>query len=182
MRFQIKHEIEGRLRVHMMQNRMTFAEADTPAILSGGGCPAWQHAKVYEKTCDAVVTYTAERADIITALKQFCYDRVELPTAISGHSSREMNAEYQSRLVGQTLIHFGEKAVPALSRSRGNYGCEIRKKYLYHGAHCLLQRKIEVSVLDAVAIGVSRIPRRNEHSSICYVFVRDRRNIGGMDT
>lgn len=82
MRFQIKHEIEGRLRVHMMQNRMTFAEADTLQYYLEG-LPGVAHAKVYEKTCDAVVTYTAERADIITALKQFCYDRVELPTAIS---------------------------------------------------------------------------------------------------
>ena len=77
MRFQIKHEIEGRLRVHMMQNRMTFAEADTLQYYLEG-LPGVAHAKVYEKTCDAVVTYTAERADIITALKQFCYDRVEL--------------------------------------------------------------------------------------------------------
>lgn len=133
MRFQIKHEIEGRLRVHMMQSRMTFAEADTLQYYLEG-LPGVAHAKVYEKTCDAVVTYTAERADIITALKQFCYDRVELPTAISGHSSREMNAEYQSRLIGQTLIHFREKAVPALSRSRGNYGCEIRKISVPRGA------------------------------------------------
>ena len=72
MRFQIKHEIEGRLRVHMMQNRMTFAEADTLQYYLEG-LPGVAHAKVYEKTCDAVVTYTAERADIITALKQFCY-------------------------------------------------------------------------------------------------------------
>ena len=153
MRFQIKHEIEGRLRVHMMQNRMTFAEADTLQYYLEG-LPGVAHAKVYEKTCDAVVTYTAERADIITALKQFCYDRVELPTAISGHSSRETNAEYQSRLVGQTLIHFGKKLfLPYPVRAAITAVKSV--KYLYHGAHCLLQRKIEVSVLDAVAIGVS---------------------------
>ena len=153
MRFQIKHEIEGRLRVHMMQNRMTFAEADTLQYYLEG-LPGVAHAKVYEKTCDAVVTYTAERADIITALKQFCYDRVELPTAISGHSSREMNAEYQSRLIGQTLIHFGKKLfLPYPVRAAITAVKSV--KYLYHGAHCLLQRKIEVSVLDAVAIGVS---------------------------
>ena len=153
MRFQIKHEIEGRLRVHMMQNRMTFAEADTLQYYLEG-LPGVARAKVYEKTCDAVVTYTAERADIITALKQFCYDRVELPTAISGHSSREMNAEYQSRLVGQTLIHFGKKLfLPYPVRAAITAVKSV--KYLYHGAHCLLQRKIEVSVLDAVAIGVS---------------------------
>ena len=153
MRFQIKHEIEGRLRVHMMQNRMTFAEADTLQYYLEG-LPGVAHAKVYEKTCDAVVTYTAERADIITALKQFCYDRVELPTAISGHSSREMNAEYQSRLVGQTLIHFGKKLFLPYP-VRAAITAVKSAKYLYQGAHCLLQRKIEVSVLDAVAIGVS---------------------------
>ena len=174
MRFQIKHEIEGRLRVHMMQNRMTFAEADTLQYYLEG-LPGVAHAKVYEKTCDAVVTYTAERADIITALKQFCYDRVELPTAISGHSSREMNAEYQSRLVGQTLIHFGKKLFLPYP-VRAAITAVKSAKYLYHGAHCLFQRT------GCGCYRRFRIPRRNEHSSICYVFVRDRRNIGGMDT
>ena len=109
MRFQIKHEIEGRLRVHMMQNRMTFAEADTLQYYLEG-LPGVAHAKVYEKTCDAVVTYTAERADIITAC---------------GISEQ----------AGWTDIDtFREKAVPALSRSRGNYGCEIRKISVSRGA------------------------------------------------
>ncbi len=29
MRFVIKHEIKGRLRVHILQSRMSFAQADT---------------------------------------------------------------------------------------------------------------------------------------------------------
>ena len=29
MRFVIKHEIKGRLRVHIQQSRMSFAQADT---------------------------------------------------------------------------------------------------------------------------------------------------------
>ena len=29
MRFCIKHEMKGRLRIHIIQNRMTYAEADT---------------------------------------------------------------------------------------------------------------------------------------------------------
>ena len=29
MKFQIKHEIKGRIRIHAAQTRMTFAQADT---------------------------------------------------------------------------------------------------------------------------------------------------------
>ena len=29
MKFIIKHEIRGRMRVHLLQNRMTFEQADT---------------------------------------------------------------------------------------------------------------------------------------------------------
>ena len=29
MKFIIKHEIKGRMRVHLLQNRMTFEQADT---------------------------------------------------------------------------------------------------------------------------------------------------------
>ena len=29
MKFQIKHEIKGRIRIHVIQKRMTFAQADT---------------------------------------------------------------------------------------------------------------------------------------------------------
>ena len=65
-----------------------------------------------------------------------------------------MNAEYQSRLVGQTLIHFGKKLFLPYP-VRAAITAVKSAKYLYQGAHCLLQRKIEVSVLDAVAIGVS---------------------------
>ena len=49
MKYEIKHEIRGRLRVHFKQNRMTYEEADRlhyylqkhPGILN---------AKVYERT------------------------------------------------------------------------------------------------------------------------------------
>ena len=82
MRFQIKHEIEGRLRVHMMQNRMTFAEADTLQYYLEG-LPGVAHAKVYEKTCDAVLTvtccektYCKAAPHTVYAVYRKCADRI----------------------------------------------------------------------------------------------------------
>ena len=33
MKFVVKHEIKGRIRVHVCQKRMTFEEADTYSII-----------------------------------------------------------------------------------------------------------------------------------------------------
>ncbi len=168
MKFQVKHDIRGRLRVHIPQKRMSFAEADT-LLYYLEGLPFVTQAKVYEKTCDAVIRYNGERREVLLALKQFDYAEVELPAAFSAHSSREMNDRYQSRLVGQTMLHFGKKLfLPYPVRAAITAAKSV--KYLYRGAHCLLQRKIEVSVLDAVAIGVSVCRgEMNTASSVMYL-------------
>ncbi len=168
MKFQVKHDIRGRLRVHIPQKRMSFAEADT-LLYYLEGLPFVTQAKVYEKTCDAVICYSGERREVLLALKQFDYAEVELPAAFSAHSSREMNDRYQSRLVGQTMLHFGKKLfLPYPVRAAITAAKSV--KYLYRGVHCLLQRKIEVSVLDAVAIGVSVCRgEMNTASSVMYL-------------
>ena len=84
MKFQVKHDIRGRLRVHIPQKRMSFAEADT-LLYYLEGLPFVTQAKVYEKTCDAVIRYNGERREVLLALKQFDYAEVELPAAFSAH-------------------------------------------------------------------------------------------------
>ena len=149
MRFQIKHEMKGRLRVHFLQSRMTFAEADALQYYLEG-LPEVTQAKVYERTCDAVVTYKAAREEMLAALHRFCYEKGES----SRPSSRELQALYQSRLICQTAAHFGKRLfLPYPIRAAITAVKSV--KYLCRGIHCLLQRKMEVSVLDAVAIGVS---------------------------
>lgn len=153
MDFQIKHDIKGRLRVHILQKRMTYAEADTLLYylqaLSGV-----KEAKVYERTGDAVILYQGERTHIIQALRQFSYGAVDLPEGLLEHSGRELNAKYQERLMGQTALHFGKKLFVPYSL-RAVVTALKSVKYMYAGLQCLRQRKLEVAVLDAIAIGVS---------------------------
>ena len=153
MDFKIKHEIKGRLRVHLMQDRMTCGEADA-LLYYLHNLPGVTLAKVYEKTGDAVICYTCERDDVIRSLKRFCYAKVEVPEALCEHSGRELNAKYQGKLIQQTAIHFGKKLFVPYS-VRAVLTALKSVKYIYRGFHCLLQRKMEVAVLDAIAIGVS---------------------------
>lgn len=153
MDFQIKHDIKGRLRVHILQKRMTYAEADT-LLYYLQALPVVKEAKVYERTGDAVILYQGERENILRALRQFSYGAVELPEGLLEHSGRELNAKYQERLMGQTALHFGKKLFVPYSL-RAVVTAMKSVKYMYAGLQCLRQRKLEVAVLDAIAIGVS---------------------------
>lgn len=153
MEFQIKHEIKGRLRVRIKQNRMTCKQADT-LLHYLQTQPCVTKAKVYETTGDAVICYTGERAAVLHSLQQFSYQMVELPEALAEHSGRELNAKYQGKLIQQTALHFGKKLFVPYSL-RAVLTALKSAKYIYRGFRCLLQKKIEVTVLDALAIGVS---------------------------
>ena len=70
MKFIIKHEIPGRIRVHMAQNSMTCKEADT-LLYYLNTLEYVTQAKVYERTADACVCFTGKREALIQALKKF---------------------------------------------------------------------------------------------------------------
>ena len=73
MKFIIKHEMKGRIRVHLSMSRMTFREADILCyyLTSQENITS---AKVYEKTADAVICYQGDRAEALAILKRFCFD------------------------------------------------------------------------------------------------------------
>ena len=54
MKFIIKHDIKGRLRIHMAQSRMSYEEADT-LLYYIENLPNVTSAKVFELTCDASI-------------------------------------------------------------------------------------------------------------------------------
>lgn len=155
MKFIIKHEMPGRLRVHLSQTRMTYREADTLLYY----LHSLKHVtgvKVYERTADASVCYVGNREEIIAALKRFRYEDVAVPEGLIELSGRELNAEYQEKLVCRVMMRGVRKLLlPASPRTL--YTVFRSVKYIYRGVKSLLQRKMEVSVLDAVAIGVSMV-------------------------
>ena len=119
MKFKIKHEITGRIRIHMDQKKMTYQQADT-LLYYLNDLPGVQEAKVYERTADAMIVYTGNRADLIKSLKVFTYDSVEVPDAVLANSGRELNAVYQEKLMMKVLMRAGSKLfIPAPEPQNG---------------------------------------------------------------
>jgi heavy metal translocating P-type ATPase len=153
MKFKIKHEIKGRLRIHVIQKKMTFQQADMlQYYLTRQNCVT--SVKVWERTRDITIEYAGERKDILTILKQFSYEKAEVPQAYLENSGRALNDEYWQKLVNKVLLRAGNRLfVPAPARAFITTVKSVR--YLWKGIRTLAKRKIEVPVLDATAIGVS---------------------------
>ena len=168
MKFIIKHEIPGRIRVHMVQPKMTFEEADI-LLYYLVNLENVTKAKVYERTQDAVIYYEKDRREIIKALQKFGYDRVTVPEGLTEHSGRQMNAEYQEKLLMKVVMRFGGKLlIPAPVRA---VWTGVRSlKYLQQGIASLKKGRLEVAALDVTAIGVSILRRdMNTASSIMFL-------------
>lgn len=153
MKFVVKHEIKGRIRVHFCQKRMTFEEADTLQYYLDSQ-EIITSSKVQERTQDATICYTGEKSAVIALLRSFHYEKVDVPDVYRQNSGRETNREYWDKLVTKVVVHYGNKLFLPMPIRTVITGVKS-VKYIYQGIHTLLQRKIEVPVLDATAIGVS---------------------------
>ena len=153
MRFCIKHEMKGRLRIHIVQNRMTYAEADTLSWYLEEQENVTE-VKVYERTADAVICYKGEREEILTVLKQFSYEKAEVPETVLSSSGRQLNEEYKERLITKTVLHYGSKLFLPMP-VRAVITSVKSVKYIWKGIRCLAHGRLEVPVLDATAISVS---------------------------
>lgn len=168
MKFTIKHEIRGRIRIHNCQKTMSADQADelqyyliTKDFVTS--------VKIYDRTNDIVICYDASRSEILTALKEFYHGIITVPDNYQESQSRQLNQTYQEKLISKVLFHYGNKLLfPYPLRA----GITVIKsvKYIYEGIHTLAQGKIEVPVLDGTAIGVSIIRRDiNTASSIMFL-------------
>ena len=153
MKFIVKHEINGRLRIHVVQKRMTYTEADTLSWFLSNQKNVTD-VKVYERTADAVICYVGTREEVLNLLKEFSYENTKLPEHVAAGSGRELNAVYQEKLVMKTVLHYGSKLFLPMP-VRAVITSVKSMKYIWHGICCLMHGKIEVPVLDATAISVS---------------------------
>lgn len=153
MKFTIKHESKGRIRVHAHQVHMTYQQADTLQYYLQTQ-PGVTRVDVYDRTGDATIRYNGDRQSIIQALREFCYEGVDLPDGLLETSGRGMNAEYQDKLANRIIFHYGRKILLPAPISAA-YTTLKSTKYIWRGICTLMDRKIEVPVLDAAAIGVS---------------------------
>ena len=151
MKCVILHESKGRIRIHAALKHMTFAQADKLQyyLLSLGFVT---DAKVYERTCDAVINYSGDRQDVISALARFSMEHTEV--AVPDHTGRELNAEFEDRLITTIIKYFTKKLIfPFWLRTAINIIKSIR--YISKGINSLLHGRLDVAVLDATSISVS---------------------------
>ncbi|MDO5348794.1 MAG: heavy metal translocating P-type ATPase [Lachnospiraceae bacterium] len=157
MKFTIKHEIRGRIRVHLMMKRMSSREADTLQYYLTNQTYITS-VKVQPRVMDAAICYTGDRQAVIDLLKRFRYENVEVPESYLEHSGREINDVYWEKLVEKIVLRAGSQLfLPYPVRAGLTAWKSV--KYLWHGARTLAKGRIEVPVLDATAIGVSMLRR-----------------------
>ena len=161
MKFIIRHESKGRIRIHAVQYRMTYVQADT-LLYYLHSQKEITFAKVYDRTCDATISYAGDRERIIELLRNFHYENAEVPTGLIETSGRELNNSYQEKLIGQIVFHYARRIIlPYPIRVCLTTLRSVR--YLWKGLKTLAAGKIEVPVLDATAIGVSLL--RNDFNT-----------------
>ncbi len=155
MKFIIKHEIPGRIRIHMEQEQMSYKEADR-LLYYLNTLEYVTQAKVYRRTADACVCFSGKRELLIQALRKFRYTSVKIPDEIYVNSGRQLNDAYQEKLIGKVLFHYaGKILLPYPIRKAMVLWKAVH--YLKEGWKRLVRRKLEVAVLDAAAIGISII-------------------------
>ena len=153
MKFIIKHEIPGRIRIHMEQKQMSYKEADT-LLYYLDTLEYVTQAKVYRRTADACVCFSGKRELLIQALRKFRYTSVKVPDEVLTNSGRQLNDIYQEKLIGKVLFHYAGKIfLPYPVRKAVVLWKAVH--YLKEGWKSLARRKLEVAVLDASAIGIS---------------------------
>lgn len=155
MKFQILHEIKGRMRIHLIQKQMTDEEADAlqytlnqqDKILS---------VKVYERTQDVVIHYIGDRKEVIADLQNFSYENIEVPVSVLELSGRSTNRKYQDKIVEKVLLRYAGKLFVPYS-VRCIFTTIKSAKYIWKALCSVFKGQIEVSLLDGIAIGVSAI-------------------------
>ncbi|MBC8543395.1 heavy metal translocating P-type ATPase [Bianquea renquensis] len=157
MKFRIKHECRGRIRVEIVQPRMTLEQADClEAWLQA--LPDVSRAIVHERTRCAIIEYEGDRQALLESLKGFSYQTQASGELSPVHSSRALNRTYEEKLVGKAVF----KAVRSLffpASLRAAYAVVKAIPYLFRAVRCLLRGHLRVEVLDGISIGLSILRR-----------------------
>jgi len=157
MKFVIKHEIKGRVRVHFLSGEMTYRQADILQyyLMTNDNV---ESATVYNRTNDVAISYNCDRKVIVDLLRSFSYGKTEVPESYLENSGRELNEHYKEKLITMVAVRYGSRVLLP-------YPVKIVMtayrafKYLLKGLKTLAKGKLEVPVLDATAIGVSMLRR-----------------------
>ncbi len=155
MRYQIQHEIPGRIRLRVIQRTMTEQQADRLQY-AVSMLPGVTSVKVQERIQSVTVCYQGSRRKLLEQIAAFSYETASVPEAFLQESGRALNREYQDKLVTRIVLRMGNQLLlPYPVRAGLTLIRSVR--YLWAGIRTLARGKIEVPVLDATAIGVSMV-------------------------
>lgn len=153
MKCKILYESRGRIRVQVMQKRMSMAQADL--------LEAWlqnqegvRQATVHDRTCCAIVTYSCRRTQILRYFGAFRWEQAENEIQVPSHTGRELNRVYQDKLMSMTAFKLLRTLyLPAPLRMV--YTLCRSVPYILRGLRCVFHRELKVELLDALSIGIS---------------------------
>ena len=153
MKATIVHESRGRMRLRLRQKTMTFRQADL--LETWLKAQSWtKEAVVHERTCCVIVAYAGERETVLSAIGGFTWTKAEESVTLPSHSIRELNREFQEKLVGKVLMK-GAAALFLPAPLRVARVIWHMTPFLHKGFRCLNRGKIKVELLDALSIGIS---------------------------
>ena len=161
MRFMIRAESRGRIRVHADIDRMSLAEADILEYYMKS-VPGVTNVKVYDRTCDAVINYKCSREDVTEALALFTFSDDKARALVPEHTSRASDREFEERLVNCVIVRYGRKLL--LPHGLRVAWCVYKAAgFFAEGVRALWHGKLSVAVLDAAAITASLV--RGDHDT-----------------
>ena len=163
MKCRILHSSKNRIRVHILQERMTMHEADVLEYYLRSK-PFVTDVKVYDRTGDATVFFT-DREAVIRALSEFSYSSKNA-ALVPERTGRALDREFEDKLfymlvrraVFKRLVPAPLGLVISVIRAAG---------YIRDALRSLSKGRVEVNSLDAAAITVSLV--RGEHKTAASV-------------
>ena len=149
----ILHESHGRIRVKLQQKRMTLQQADLLEVWLQNRTWARQ-ISVHERTCCIVIYYDGSRQAVLDDIRRFSWRVAEKTVSLPAHSGRELNREFEEKLVGKVLMKAAcTLFLPSPLRIARILWHMI--PFVRRGLHCLFRRQIKVELLDALSISIS---------------------------
>ncbi|HAG70141.1 MAG TPA: heavy metal translocating P-type ATPase [Lachnospiraceae bacterium] len=150
MKFAVRHEIENRIRVHLFKKKLSFREADTLEYYLRSFDEV-SEVRVYERTADAAVRFSCDRARIIEIINDFSFDGVDVPERVFESSGRELTAKYYDSIATSVILHYGKRLLlPFFMRRVIDILNMLR--YIWRGLRTLRNRQLQVELLDAMAV------------------------------
>ncbi len=141
------------MRVRFCIKRMTVKQADI-AEYSLSAIVGGTRVQVFDRTCDVVISYTCPRAEIVKKLSCFSFDDEKNISLVPEQTGRQLRKHYEEKLAAVVIRRCINKLI--LPQPIRRIMAVIKAaRYIFRGLKCLLKGRLEVSVLDATAIGVS---------------------------